>query len=68
MHTDSEELGMFKEHRNELDFCVMADCVVAVGPKSAEVYRTYLRFCGKDQNFALLPPPLSKKDIPSSAL
>ena len=56
VHTDPEELGTFKDyseaiskaekkHRDEVDLCVMADCVVAVGPKLAEVYRSYLRFC-----------------------
>ena len=67
VHTDPEELGMFKDyseaipkaekkHRDEVDLCVMADCVVAVGPKLAEVYRSYLRFCGKDQNVFVFTP------------
>ena len=67
VHTDPEELGMFKDyseaipkaekkHRDEVDLCVMADCVVAVGPKLAEAYRSYLRFCGKDQNVVVFTP------------
>ena len=67
VHTDPEELGMFKDyseaiskaekkHRDEVDLCEMADCVVAVGPKLAEAYRSYLRFCGKDQNVFVFTP------------
>ena len=67
VHTDPEELGMFKDdsdaiskaerqHRLEVDLCVEADCVVAVGPKLAEAYRYYLRFCDKDQDVLVLTP------------
>ena len=69
VHTDPEKLGMFKDyseaiskaekkHRDEVDLCVMADCVVAVGPKLAEAYRSYLRFCGKDQNVFVFTPDI----------
>ena len=67
VHTDPEELGMFKEypdaiskgekkHRDEVDLCVAADFVVAVGPKLAEAYQSYLRFCEKDQNVFVFTP------------
>lgn len=67
VHTDPEELGMFKDyadavskgeekHQMEVNFCEMADFVVAVGPKLAESYRTYLRYCGKEQDVFELTP------------
>ena len=67
VHTDPEELGMFKDdpnaiskaekkHQDEVELCVMADCVVAVGPKMAEAYSAYLRSCGKDQDIFVLTP------------
>ena len=59
VHTDSEELGMYKcyekpiatgeeKHRIEVELCQMADFVVAVGPKLTEAFRGYLRWCKKD--------------------
>ena len=65
VHTDPEELGMFKDyqeaiskgekkHEDEVELCVAADFVVAVGPKLEEAYRSYLR--GKDQNVFVLTP------------
>ena len=59
IHTDSEEAGIFNCERNsistgeqkqkiEIELCQMADFVVGVGPKLAEVFRKYLRFCKKD--------------------
>ena len=33
-----------KKHRDEVELCEKADVVVAVGPKLAESYRSYLRF------------------------
>ena len=67
VHTDPEELGMFKDypnavlkgeekHQTEVKLCEMADFVVAVGPKLAEVYRSYLRHCGKDRDVFELTP------------
>ena len=67
VHTDPEELGMFKDyadavskgeekHQTEVELCEMADFVVAVGPKLAEVYRSYLRHCGKDRDVFELTP------------
>ena len=67
VHTDPEELGMFKDypdaiskaekkHRDEVDLCVMADCVVAVGPKLADAYNHYLRHSEKDQNLLVFTP------------
>ena len=60
VHTDPEELGMFKSYLNpiskgeeklniEVEPCEMADFVVGVGPKLSEAFRSYLRWCGKDQ-------------------
>ncbi|XP_068700010.1 D-inositol 3-phosphate glycosyltransferase-like [Montipora foliosa] len=60
VHTDPEELGMFKgyenpiskgeeKHNTEVKLCEMADFVVAVGPKLADAFRKYLRSCQKDQ-------------------
>ena len=57
--TDPEELGMFKvyenliargeqKHRTEVELCLGADFVVAVGPKLTEAFRKYLNWCGKD--------------------
>ena len=59
VHTDSEELGMYKcyekpiatgeeKHRIEVELCEMADFVVAVGPKLTEAFRGYLSWCKKD--------------------
>ena len=58
MHTDQEELGMFKDyphavskgeekHQTEVKLCEMADFVVTVGPKLAEEYRSHLQYCKK---------------------
>ena len=59
VHTDPEELGMFKfypcamskaemMHRDELTLCAMADLVVAVGSKVAETCGFYLRCIDKN--------------------
>ena len=61
VHTDPEELGMFKcyenpiskgeeKHNVEVELCEMADFIVGVGPKLAETFRNYLRSCQKDQD------------------
>ena len=61
VHTDPEELGMFKcyenpiskgeeKHNVEVELCKMADFVVGVGPKLAEAFRNYLRSCQKDHD------------------
>ena len=61
VHTDPEELGMFKcyenpiskgeeKHNVEVELCEMADFIVGVGPKLAEAFRNYLRSCQKDQD------------------
>lgn len=65
VHTDSEELGMYKcyekpiatgeeKHRIEVKLCQMADFVVAVGPKLTEAFRIYLSSCTKEV-FELTP-------------
>ena len=61
VHTDPEKLGMHKcyenpiskgglKHHVEVELCQMADLVVGVGPKLAEAFRKYLRWCRKDQD------------------
>ncbi|XP_015777167.1 PREDICTED: protein NLRC3-like isoform X3 [Acropora digitifera] len=61
VHTDPEELGMFKcyenpistgeeKHQVEVELCQMADFVVGVGPKLAEAFRKYLGFCKKHED------------------
>ena len=67
VHTDPEELGMFKcyenpistgeeKHHVEVELCCMADFVVGVGPKLAEAFRKYLGFCKKHQNVLEFTP------------
>ena len=67
VHTDPEELGMFKsysnpiskgeeKHKIEVELCEMADFVVGVGPKLSETFRSYLRWCKKDQTIVDLTP------------
>ena len=58
VHTDPEELGMFKSYANpilkgeekhnvEVELCELADFVVGVGPKLSEAFRSYLRYCNQ---------------------
>ena len=67
VHTAPEELGMYKEyeehisrgedkHQVEVELCKLADQVVAIGPKLAEVFSGYLRPCG---TFLILPQEFS---------
>ena len=67
VHTDPEELATFKDCANAtvkgqtklqavVELCKLADQVVAVGPKLAEAFACYLRFCGKDQDVINLTP------------
>ena len=61
VHTDPEELGMFKnfsnpisegeeKHKTEVELCKMADHVVGVGPKLSDAFRSYLRGWKKDDH------------------
>ena len=61
VHTDPEELGMFKncssqiskgeeKHKTEVELCEMADHVVGVGAKLGDAFRSYLRGCKKDDS------------------
>ena len=61
VHTDPEELGMFKsdenpiskgeqKHRVEKELCEMADLVVGIGPKLTETFRKYLAWCKTDED------------------
>ncbi|XP_067023496.1 uncharacterized protein [Acropora muricata] len=67
VHTDPEELGMFKictdsiakgekKHKAEVGLCKLADLVVAIGPKLDEAFSCYLRPSGKDQDVLTLTP------------
>ena len=67
LHTAPEELGMYKNYpkaiskgeeksRIEIELCELADVVAAVGPKLAEAYSSYLRFCEKHQDIIQLTP------------
>ena len=78
VHTDPEKREMFqdcsdaisegaeKKHRDEVELCVSADFVVAVGSKVAEAYQSYLK---KDQNVFVLTPGIFSdlSDIPQSS-
>ena len=67
VHTDPEELGMFKnysdpiskgeeKHKTEVELCEMADHVVGIGPKLSEAFRSYLRSCKKGDNVVNFTP------------
>ena len=67
VHTAPEELGMYKEyeehisrgedkHQVEVELCKLADQVVAVGPKLADAFSSYLRPCRKDQDVLNFTP------------
>ena len=67
VHTDPEELNMFKDyadptvkgekkHQAEVELCKLANQVVAIGPKLTEAFACYLRSCGKDQDVINLTP------------
>ena len=67
VHTDPEELGMFKSYQNpiskgekklkeEVELCENADFVVGVGPKLCEAFRRYLRWCKKDETTHNITP------------
>ena len=67
VHTDPEELGMYKcyqnpisagekKHKTEVELCEKAVFVVGVGPKLSEAFRSYLRWCRKDQTILDITP------------
>ena len=67
VHTDPEELGMYKsyqnpiltgekKHKTEVELCEKADFVVGVGPNLSEAFRSYLRWCKKDQTILDITP------------
>ena len=67
VHTDPEELGMYKsyqnpistgekKHKEEVELCEKADFVVGVGPKLCEAFRRYLRWCKKDETVLDVTP------------
>ena len=44
------------KHQVEVELCKLADQVVAVGPKLADVFSGYLRSCGKDRDVLNFTP------------
>ena len=67
VHTDPEELGMFKHYSDptakgedknldEAELCKLADEVVALGPRLTESFTHYLCSCGKVQDVINLTP------------
>ena len=67
VHTAPEELGMHKNYpmaiskgedksSTEVELCMLADAVVAVGPKLTRAYSSYLRSCEKHQDIIQLTP------------
>ena len=69
VHTAPEELGMYedyadaiskgeKKHLLEIRLCELADEVVAVGPKLADAYSRYLRYCKKEQSVFKITPSI----------
>ena len=67
IHTDPEELGMFKSDEYpvlkgeqklhvEVELCQMADLVVGVGPKLTEAFRKYLSWCKENQDIFEFTP------------
>ena len=67
VHTDPEELGMFKnypnpiskgeeKHKTKVELCEMADHVVGIGSKLSEAFRSYLRGCKKHKSVVDLTP------------
>ena len=74
VHTDPEELGMFKnysnpiskgeeKHKTEVELCEMADLVVGIGPKLSEAFRSYLRGCKKHKSVVDLTPGLFEEFV-----
>ena len=74
VHTDPEELGMFKDypnriskgeekHKTEVELCEMADLVVGVGPKLSEAFRSYLRGCQKNKCVVDLTPGIFEEFV-----
>lgn len=63
-----EDLGRYSDsisssemrHQQEVELCAMADLVLAVGPKLAEAYRSYLRFRKGGRVFELTPGILNE--------
>ena len=67
VHTDPEELGMFKcyenpisrgeqKHHDEVELCQIANFVVGIGPKLSGAFRKYLGFCKRQQDiFEFIP-------------
>ena len=74
VHTDPEELGMFKtysnpiskgekKHKIEVELCKRADLVVGVGSKLSEAFRLYLRGCRKDKRVVDFTPGIFEEFI-----
>ena len=80
VHTAPEDLGKFKsyanavsraeeKHKAEIELCELADEVVAVGPKLADAYSRYLRYCQRDLSvFELTPGIFSEFSLVKQAV
>lgn len=67
VHTNPEELGMFKTYQNpistgekkrktEVELCEMADFIVGVGPKLCGAFYRYSRYCKNAENILEITP------------
>lgn len=69
IHTISEELAKYmdkkyqqeSEHQLQLKLSQKADCVIAIGPKVADHFRSELCHCGKSNDVVNLTPGIMKE-------
>ena len=69
IHTSSEELAKYmdkkyqneSEHQLQLKLSQKADCVIAIGPKVADTFRSELCHCGKSNDVIDLTPGIMKE-------
>ena len=69
IHTISEELAKYmdkkyqqeSEHQLQLKLSQKADCVIAIGPKVADTFRSELCHCGKSNDVIDLTPGIMKE-------
>lgn len=69
VHTISEELAKYmdkkyhqeSEHQLQLKLSQKADCVIAIGPKVADHFRSELCHCGKSNDVVNLTPGIMKE-------
>ena len=69
VHTISKELAKYmdkkyqqeSEHQLGLELSLRADCVIAIGPKVADTFRSELCHCGKSNDVIELTPGIMKE-------